>query len=303
MIVRVAKTTGNYTVVDNRPAQDERLSAPATGFLFYLLTKPDDWCVLVDDLRTRFKMGRDATRNVLRELESTGYAKLVTIRDSSGKVSGREWMVQEIPTGDEPNDRKPDFQAVGHRSPENTESLKHRRSVFSGHILSTDRLLNTDVIQNTDVSVIASEPKIELVEAETLEAPPVAAAPPRKKRTTGGDTLFRTHYAGAEGWEKFRAAFAGTTYEEQDVNFQFYYNAVLNWSDSKGAMRKDWIATARTFMLGDIAKNKLITNQPTNQSTNYDKGANNTSNRGRNTGLDIDQSRRVAEAFAAKYSK
>ena len=296
MIVRVAKTTGNYTVVDNRPAQDDRLSAAATGFLFYLLTKPDDWCVLVDDLRARFSMGRDATRNTLRELESAGYASLVTSRDSSGKVSGREWLIQEIPST-EPNDRKPDFQAVGHRSPENTESLKNRRSVFSGHILSTDRVLNTDVVQNTDVTERSGGLQTELFEAETVAGDPLAAGPAKRKRAVKDETAFDESFGGPDGLERFSASFSGTDYAF--ANLHYYYEAVRNWANGKGVKRKDWIATARTFMLRDSADGKLRTNQ---QPTN-DKATPTTRQSTTRTGINIQQSRRVAEAAAAKYRK
>ena len=43
-------------------------------------------------------------------------------------------------------------------------------------------------------------------------------------------------------------------YKKYDVNY--YYEAVKNWSESKGAKKKDWIATARGFAIRDEKENK-----------------------------------------------
>ena len=37
----------------------------------------------------------------------------------------------------------------------------------------------------------------------------------------------------------------------------YYYHAVADWSAQKGKKMKDWIATARNFIRGDIEKGKL----------------------------------------------
>jgi activator of HSP90 ATPase len=76
------------------------------------------------------------------------------------------------------------------------------------------------------------------------------------KRATKSECLFRNSKYYDK--EKFKEALAGTKYEAYDLDY--YYEAVLNWSDSKGVMRKDWIAQARNFILKDIANNKAKTN-------------------------------------------
>lgn len=55
--------------------------------------------------------------------------------------------------------------------------------------------------------------------------------------------------------EKFKSAFTETEYENCDLDY--YYNRMKNWAESKGIRRKDWIAQARNFMLGDADKNEL----------------------------------------------
>ena len=39
-------------------------------------------------------------------------------------------------------------------------------------------------------------------------------------------------------------------------NLSYYYEAVKNWSESKGEMKKDWLATLRGFILKDVRENK-----------------------------------------------
>ena len=43
----------------------------------------------------------------------------------------------------------------------------------------------------------------------------------------------------------------------KNANAKYYYQAAMDWSDSKGEMRKDWMATVRSFARRDLADNKL----------------------------------------------
>ena len=47
------------------------------------------------------------------------------------------------------------------------------------------------------------------------------------------------------------------TPEFVDIDIVYYYHAVADWSAQKGKKMKDWIATARNFIRGDIEKGKL----------------------------------------------
>ena len=50
--------------------------------------------------------------------------------------------------------------------------------------------------------------------------------------------------------------------EFNDVDILYYYHAVADWSSQKGKKMKDWIATARNFIRGDIEKKKLHRKSP-----------------------------------------
>lgn len=90
------------------------------------------------------------------------------------------------------------------------------------------------------------------------------ALPPEEKLSKvkgSGDHLFKnSEYSNDYGLfkEKF---LANENYIKYDVNY--YYEAVKNWSEGKGAMKKDWIAVARNFALSDKFP-KLSENKPAN---------------------------------------
>ncbi len=56
-------------------------------------------------------------------------------------------------------------------------------------------------------------------------------------------------------YNAFAAEF--TAPEFADVEIVYYYHAVADWSAQKGKKMKDWIATARNFIRGDMEKGKL----------------------------------------------
>jgi hypothetical protein len=73
-------------------------------------------------------------------------------------------------------------------------------------------------------------------------------------------------------FSEFENRFIGTDYEHFDL--KFYFEAVSNWSLSKGAKKVDWIATARNFMIGDTrdgkGKMKNIKQEFKNENINID---------------------------------
>ena len=56
-------------------------------------------------------------------------------------------------------------------------------------------------------------------------------------------------------FEDFEKCFDKPEYKEIDI--RYYYNAVADWSASKGRMQKDWIAQTRNFMRKDKNKGEL----------------------------------------------
>ena len=95
-----------FVVMDQRAVEDDRLSWAARGLLCYLLSRPDDWKVLVNDLRKRGNLGRDGIYRLLRELRTVGYARFQRLRDKHGRIRGGMYIIREI--ADSPDPGLPD---------------------------------------------------------------------------------------------------------------------------------------------------------------------------------------------------
>jgi len=110
-----------FVIIEQHAIEDERLSWAARGLLGYLLSKPDDWKVLVNDLRKRGDLGRDGIYRLLRELRVTGYMRFVRKRDRHGCIRGGMYFVHEIaitPHPDLPDTVGPDTAEPGPANPE-----------------------------------------------------------------------------------------------------------------------------------------------------------------------------------------
>ena len=77
-----------FVILDQQAVEDTRLSWAARGLLAYLLSRPDDWRVLINDLRKRGDLERDGIYKLLRELRDTGYVQFLRSRDEQGRIRG-----------------------------------------------------------------------------------------------------------------------------------------------------------------------------------------------------------------------
>lgn len=97
MIIRVKKRDTPYAIIDKRPLDDIGLSWKAKGLLAYLLSKPDNWRPIIEELAKASKDSIDSVRSGLKELERAGYLVRKMIRDNRGKIAGWEHIVYESP--------------------------------------------------------------------------------------------------------------------------------------------------------------------------------------------------------------
>lgn len=107
--IRRAARRQRYLIVDQAAVEDTRLSWAARGLLAYLLSRPDDWKVLVNDLRKRGDLGRDGIYRLLRELRNAGYVTFERTRDAKGRMRGGTYIVSEVPRPDSPDVDAPDL--------------------------------------------------------------------------------------------------------------------------------------------------------------------------------------------------
>lgn len=175
-----------FTVVSNHIMNDERLLADETGVLVYLLSRPDDWSIQIDQLKTRFKFGRDKMQAIMRGLSDAGYARLESIADAgTGHFSGKRWIIVEAPESDR---REPENPALG----DDADNRLFRQSA-KPTVGKSGCILNTELLPSTD-----SEPNT---------VPPLTPEVERE----GGEGLCDLEEAPAErdgpdAWERFKAA-------------------------------------------------------------------------------------------------
>jgi hypothetical protein len=60
-----------------------------------------------------------------------------------------------------------------------------------------------------------------------------------------------------------------TDFKIKGLDVMHYYNSMLDWSEGSGHKRKDWLATARSWIRRDIKENKAATKSTKYANTSY----------------------------------
>lgn len=79
--IRRGVRNARYAAIPNHVFEDSRLSMEARWLLSYLLSKPDNWTVVVGDITKKGGCGRDKARKMIAELVECGYAEREQQRD------------------------------------------------------------------------------------------------------------------------------------------------------------------------------------------------------------------------------
>jgi len=108
-IIKVLRRENPFVQIDKSVFEDNTISWKAKGILGYLLTKPNDWKIYVDDIAkhaptvekegkqiSKKGSGVSAVYEALKELRAAGYARLTVTREN-GVITGKQWEVSEIP--------------------------------------------------------------------------------------------------------------------------------------------------------------------------------------------------------------
>ena len=107
MAIIRAKREHNYTVINNKVFQRNQLSWQAMGMLSYLLSKPDDWSVVVNELinvtkDTEKPTGNNGVYNILKELKEKGF---VQVRKNGDGTT--DYIIFDMPNQANPNQANP----------------------------------------------------------------------------------------------------------------------------------------------------------------------------------------------------
>jgi hypothetical protein len=90
----------DYTVIQNSVLCDKRLSWRARGLFAFLLSKPDDWKVIVSHLVDQApKDGKASVTAALQELQGYGYLRKRLRPKVGGRFDGWDILLYEIPDG------------------------------------------------------------------------------------------------------------------------------------------------------------------------------------------------------------
>lgn len=89
-VIRVYDDHSDLMIVHREAAQDNRLQWKDRGLLWYLLSKPKDWQVRLQDLINSSPAGRDEVQGILSRLQKAGYMQRYRVQRADGTFVG--WM-------------------------------------------------------------------------------------------------------------------------------------------------------------------------------------------------------------------
>lgn len=172
MIHRLQKRARpRFTIIDNEAIEDARLSLEALGLLAYLLSKPDDWNVVVEQLIASRPNGRRAVRAALAELEKFGYI----VRKGQKKVAGSRFGHVDMDVYERPPKEE---------TPGGTDD-RNRSTERPGTIEETpggtdDRLPSTvsGPLPKTDLPKTEKSRRVTIESRVSVAADPLSVAPP-----------------------------------------------------------------------------------------------------------------------------
>ena len=96
----------NYTVMSNHHLRDKEMSLKAKGLLSVMLSLPDNWDYSINGLAAISKEGTKAIRNILQELEESGYLTRTRKQGTGGRFE-YDYDIYEHP---QPKDQEPHTQ-------------------------------------------------------------------------------------------------------------------------------------------------------------------------------------------------
>jgi predicted transcriptional regulator len=194
MIHRVIKDKDNPYVIMNKDfLENPNLSLKAKGLLSYLLSKPDNWKIIMEDLVKKSTNGRESVSSAIRELIEIGYIHRIQTREDN-KFGPYEYHIYEQPRkSNEPADGIPtNGKPVYSESATNNNNLTNndKVSIVSSSFLKNKKEEETKANQGFAPESASNSSKVVLnlrkkpSIAEPIIATPSKAEEIRNKKTT-----------------------------------------------------------------------------------------------------------------------
>ena len=87
-----------FTIVPNAIFRDDRLSIEAKGVLGYLLSRPHNWQVRLDNVGRTLRVGRKKLQRIFRELIGAGYVTREQLRTTDDRrFCEIDYVVRDVP--------------------------------------------------------------------------------------------------------------------------------------------------------------------------------------------------------------
>lgn len=132
-IFRIQKKRNNFVMMDKGFLDDDRLSYKAKGILAYLLSKPDNWVVVIKDLMNHAKDGRDSIYSGLKELKECGYYSKTPVRNEKGVVTHWDSVIYEVPEENPENTASYPLPAFPDTAFPDTEKPEHNNNYINNN--------------------------------------------------------------------------------------------------------------------------------------------------------------------------
>jgi len=155
---RVVHNKDNPYYIKSRIApNDPLLSFKAKGIHDWLMSKPDDWLVIMDVIIKASSDGETSVRSGIKELEAHGYVQRRRVTDEkTGKVLRWETHVFESPQEPDPNlaeDNEPDVDYPDVENPHVDNPDVDNQALLSKDIQSKDKLSKKIGAADADASL------------------------------------------------------------------------------------------------------------------------------------------------------
>ena len=146
MAIIRAKKDNNFTVIDNAVFQRHQLSFQAMGLLGYVLSKPDNWTVHVNELV-------DATKNTSKEVGEKVVYAIINELIAKGFVSRKKHQNGKV---DYTFYDKPEFANIPNGKQQNPQTAISADS-RKPNLPNGDALVNTDYLIRTEEKKVSTE--------------------------------------------------------------------------------------------------------------------------------------------------
>lgn len=157
-IFRTEKNADNpFVMIDRRPIENPSLSWKAKGILAYLLSRPDNWIVRLEDLVNRSSDGPTAIRAAIKELKKLGHVTQKAEYEN-GRIKQYVFTVHELPLGNlHAGNLKAENLNSENRTLNNTKLTKNEFNDIERYTAIAKNLENlTGALKGTDAPLISA---------------------------------------------------------------------------------------------------------------------------------------------------